>query len=60
MKEEEEILAQLTDEDIARVDTLAKERGIPREEMFRAVVIRGLGVEEQRIAVKESVEKGGA
>ena len=61
MKDEDEIIAKLEDEDIARVEALAEVCGIPREEMFRTVVLRGLDViESRRSGVKGSGEKDGA
>ncbi len=61
MTKEREILAQLTNEDLARIDKLANERGISREEMLRSVIVSGLGtIEEQRRGVKGPGVKGGA
>jgi hypothetical protein len=44
MTREEEILATLTDEDLARVDALARADGVSREEMLCRVVRSGVEV----------------
>jgi hypothetical protein len=61
MKNEGQILAQLTDEDLTRVDALAGDRGVSREEMLRAVIRSGVEVlEGPRSGVRGPGEKGGA
>jgi len=61
MKKEETVHAQLTDEDLARVDALARERGVSREYVLRALILSGLDVlEGPRSGVKGPGEKGGA
>jgi hypothetical protein len=61
MKKEGQVLAQLTDEDLARIDALATERGISREEMLREVIRSGVDVlEGPRSGVKGPGEGQGA
>jgi hypothetical protein len=61
MKKQETVHAQLTDEDLARIDALARERGITREEMLAAVIRSGVeACEGPRSGVKGSGEKDGA
>jgi hypothetical protein len=60
MKREETVLAQLTDEDLARIDKLASDDGVTREDILRAVIRSGLDVlEGPRSGVKGPGEKGG-
>jgi hypothetical protein len=60
MKDEDDIIAKLDDTDIARVEALAEVCGIPREEMFRTVVLSELDViESGRSGVQGPGEKGG-
>ncbi len=58
---EDEIITKLTEEDIARIDALARERGISREEMLCAVIGSGVEVlDGPRSGVRGPHEKSGA
>jgi hypothetical protein len=60
MKKEETVHAKLTDKDLERLDALARDRGISREEMLRAVIVSGVeACEKQPSGGKGPGEKGG-
>ncbi len=60
MKREETVHAQLETKDLERLDALARDRGIPREEMLREVIRSGVeACEKQPSGRKGPGEKGG-
>jgi hypothetical protein len=61
MTTKEEILASLTDEDLARIDALARVDGVSREEMLAVVVRSGVEVlEGPRSGVRRPGERDSA